>query len=57
MDDDRNLDNGDVEMKEWFRIQFGGRTDENCQWGKERMTSGFLTRTAGGWYHFLKHGS
>jgi len=44
VDDDRNLDNGDVEMKkEWFRIRFGGRTDENCQWGKERMTAGFLT--------------
>lgn len=30
--DDRNLADGDVEMKkEWFRIRFGGRTDENCQ--------------------------
>ena len=45
VDDDRNLADGDVEMKEWFRIRFGGRTDENCQWGKERMTARFLTWT------------
>ena len=45
VNDDRNLADGDVEMKEWFRIRFGGRTDENCQWGKERMTARFLTWT------------